>query len=146
MGLCVGFDLDMTLIDPRPGMVLAMNRLGEETGFDFDGARFAAHLGPPLASVLRNFGVPEERVPDLVERFRAAYPDTVVPRTVALPGAAEALAAVRSAGGRTLVVTGKYRPNAALHVNALGWTDEVDHLAGDLWASAKATALRAHDA
>jgi len=30
MSFTIGFDLDMTLIDPRPGMVLAMNRLSEE--------------------------------------------------------------------------------------------------------------------
>ncbi|WP_161629626.1 HAD hydrolase-like protein, partial [Saccharomonospora iraqiensis] len=66
MRLCVGFDLDMTLIDPRPGMVVAMNRLAEETGFAFDGERFAANLGPPLASVLREFGAPAERIGELV--------------------------------------------------------------------------------
>lgn len=142
--LCVGFDLDMTLIDPRPGMVAAMNRLAEETGLALDGERFAANLGPPLAHVLREFGAPGPRIPALVSRFREIYPDLVVPRTVALPGAAEALAAVGAVGGRTLVVTGKYQPNAALHLRALGWA--VDSLVGDLWSTAKATALTSHGA
>lgn len=146
MRLCVGFDLDMTLIDPRPGMVVAMDRLAEETGFAFDGERFAANLGPPLASVLREFGAPADRIGELVSRFRTDYPDLVVPRTVALPGAQEALAAVRAAGGRALVVTGKYAPNAARHLDALGWSDHVDELVGDLWAAGKATALTAHGA
>jgi phosphoglycolate phosphatase len=144
MGITVGFDLDMTLIDPRPGMVAAMNALGAESGLPLDGEHFAANLGPPLEEILRGFEAPEERIPALVGRFRALYPEVVVPITVALPGAVEALRAVRSAGGRTLVVTGKYGPNAQLHVDALGLA--VDELAGELWAAAKAAALVAHGA
>jgi len=142
--MTVGFDLDMTLIDPRPGMVALMDVLEDETGLDLQGERFAANLGPPLDLVLRDRGVPEERVPELVDRFRALYPDVVIGPTTALPGAADALAAVRRNGGRTLVVTGKYAPNAELHVRALGF--EVDHLVGELWASAKAQALVEHGA
>ncbi|WIX81525.1 HAD hydrolase-like protein [Amycolatopsis carbonis] len=144
MGITVGFDLDMTLIDPRPGMVAAMNALGVESGLSLDGEHFAANLGPPLDDILRGFEAPEERIPGLVDRFRALYPDLVVPSTVALPGAAEALKAVRAAGGRTLVVTGKYGPNARLHVEALGL--EVDELVGELWSTQKAVALKEHDA
>jgi len=142
VGITVGFDLDMTLIDPRPGMVAAMNALGAESGLPLDGESFAANLGPPLDDILRGFEAPEERIPGLVDRFRALYPEMVVPITVALPGAAEALRAVRAAGGRTLVVTGKYGPNAQLHVDALGL--EVDDLVGELWSTAKADALLAH--
>jgi phosphoglycolate phosphatase len=140
----VGFDLDMTLIDPRPGMVRVLDELAQETGLPLDGEHFAANLGPPLDHVLRGFGVPEELVPGMVARFRELYPEIVVPATVALPGAADALAAVRALGGRILVVTGKYRPNAAKHIAALGW--EVDWLVGELWAGGKADALRTHGA
>lgn len=140
----MGFDLDMTLIDARPGMAAAMNALGVESGLPLDGAAFAANLGPPLDDVLRGFEAPEERIPGLIDRFRALYPDTVVPSTVALPGAAESLRAVRAAGGRTLVVTGKYAPNAQLHVDALGL--DVDEVVGELWSTRKAEALLAHDA
>jgi phosphoglycolate phosphatase len=142
--LTIGFDLDMTLIDPRPGMVAVMNALAGETGFDLDGEYFAANLGPPLALVLQGAGVPESEIDRLVDRFRELYPPIVVPATVALPGADEALRAVRELGGRVLVVTGKYRPNAARHLAALGW--EVDFLVGELWAAGKGDALRAHNA
>jgi phosphoglycolate phosphatase len=142
--MTVGFDLDMTLIDPRPGMVAAMTALGEEAGLPLDGEHFAAHLGPPLDHVLHDFGAPEARIPALVARFRELYPEIVIPRTTALPGAHAALEAVRRAGGRTVVVTGKYGPNAALHVKALGL--EVDVLVGELWAAGKAVALREHGA
>ena len=144
MPLTVGFDLDMTLIDPRPGMIAVLDQLAEETGLPLDGEYFAANLGPPLDSILLGFGVPADLVPGLVDRFRELYPGIVVPSTVALPGAADALAAVRQAGGQTLVVTGKYRPNAARHLHALGW--QVDWLVGELWAGVKADALRTHGA
>ncbi|WP_410618370.1 HAD family hydrolase [Amycolatopsis sp. cmx-8-4] len=144
MGITVGFDLDMTLIDARPGMEAAMNKLGVEAGLPLDGAAFAANLGPPLDDALRGFEAPEERIPGLIDRFRALYPDMVVPSTVALPGAAESLRAVRAAGGRTLVVTGKYAPNAQLHVDALGL--DVDEVVGELWSTRKAEALLTHDA
>ncbi len=144
VGTAVGFDLDMTLIDPRPGMVAVMNALGVEAGLPLDGEHFAANLGPPLDMVLRDFGAPEERIGALVDRFRQLYPEIVIPETVALPGAHEALAAVHEAGGRTVVVTGKYGPNAALHVKALGLA--VDVLVGELWSDGKAVALREHGA
>ncbi|WP_344862573.1 HAD family hydrolase [Amycolatopsis ultiminotia] len=144
MGVTVGFDLDMTLIDSRPGMAAAMNALGTESGLPLDGERFAANLGPPLDDILRGFEAPEERIPWLIDRFRALYPEVVVPVTVALPGAAEALRVVHQAGGNTVVVTGKYAPNAQLHVDALGL--EVDEVVGELWSTRKAEALLAHGA
>ncbi|WP_216210034.1 HAD family hydrolase [Amycolatopsis aidingensis] len=144
MTITIGFDLDMTLIDPRPGMVAAMNALGAEAGLTLDGEQFAANLGPPLEDVLLGFGVAQERVPGLVDRFREIYPEIVVPRTVALPGAAAALRAVGAAGSGTLVVTGKYGPNAALHLRALDL--EVGTLVGELWSAEKARALTEYGA
>lgn len=144
MTFTIGFDLDMTLIDPRPGMVLAMNALAEETGLALDGEYFASNLGPPLDLVLRQFGAPEALIPGLVTRFRATYPEIVIPATVALPGARAALDTVRELGGQSLVVTAKHTPNALKHLVALGW--QVDHVVGDLWADAKAGALRKHRA
>ncbi|MDX3658365.1 HAD hydrolase-like protein [Streptomyces sp. ID05-26A] len=144
MPFTVGFDLDMTLIDPRPGMAAVMNEVGARSGYALDGEKFASNLGPPLDMIYREMGVPEEEVPDLVSLFRALYPEVVIPSTVALPGAAMALQCVRELGGRTMVVTGKYRKNAALHLEAMGW--EVDHLYGELWATGKAESLKLHGA
>lgn len=143
-GPTVGFDLDMTLIDPRAGMVRAFEALNDAFGLGLDGEHFAANLGPPLAHVLRGYGFAEQLVDRLVAHFREIYPQVVVPATEPLPGAAESLAAVRAAGGRVLVVTGKYEANAELHLRALGW--EVDRLAGDVFAAAKGEVLRAEGA
>lgn len=140
----VGFDLDMTLIDPRPGMVAVIKALGDETGLALDAEHFASHLGPPLEIGLREAGAPEDRIPAMIPRFRELYPDLVVPQTLAFPGAEAALRVVHELGGRTLVVTGKYAPNALLHVETLGF--EVDDLVGQLWAAGKAQTLLDHNA
>ncbi|QIZ39520.1 HAD family hydrolase [Saccharopolyspora sp. ASAGF58] len=130
----------MTLIDPRPGMVRAIEALNAEFALSLDGEAFAAHLGPPLADTMRGYGFDEPMVERLVNHFREIYPSVVVGATEPMPGAALALDAVREAGGRTLVITGKFEPNAALHLKAFGW--DVDLLAGDVFAAAKGEVLR----
>jgi phosphoglycolate phosphatase-like HAD superfamily hydrolase len=52
----------------------------------------------------------------------------------------EALAAVRRHGGRIVVVTGKFTPNARLHVDHLDL--DVDVLEGTVWGPGKGEALR----
>src|SRR3979411_291717 len=121
VGITVGFDLDMTLIDPRPGIIAVMVVLSEQSGVALDGEFFAANLGPPLDLGFRACGAPEDRINELGTRNRDLYPDIDLAQTVALPGAEAALRAVREAGGRTVVVTGKYGPNAALHIRAHGF-------------------------
>ena len=137
--LVVGFDLDMTLIDTRPGFAATLRALAGETGVDLDVDALCEQLGPPLDHLLSPYYAPE-MLDGLVDRFRVLYPDHAVAATSALGGAHEALAAVRRHGGRTLVVTGKFTPNAALHVDALRF--EIDHLAGEVWGVGKARVLR----
>jgi phosphoglycolate phosphatase len=140
----VGFDLDMTLIDARPGVLLALSALAEEMGVRLDGDYIVANMGPPLRDMLLKIGVAEADVDRYVARFRELYPRIAIPETLPLPGAEDALAAVRAAGGKTMIVTAKYQRNAELHVTALGW--DVDHLIGDLWSAGKAEALKLHGA
>ncbi|RZS41012.1 phosphoglycolate phosphatase [Herbihabitans rhizosphaerae] len=142
MPLTVGFDLDLTLIDTKPGMVALLDRLADLYGVPLDSEHFGANLGPPLEILLPRCGMPEDLVPRAVIEFRTSYPEVVIPSTVTMPGAAEAIAAVRAVGGKVFVITGKYQPNAVLHMEALGW--EIDGLAGELWAVGKADALREH--
>nr|WP_107030766.1 haloacid dehalogenase-like hydrolase [Streptomyces sp. NRRL F-2799] len=139
----VGFDLDMTLIDSRPGIRACYLALSERTGVYVDADLAVTRLGPPLAEELVNW-FPAADVPAVADLYRAMYPEYAIAPTVALTGAREAVAAVRAAGGRTLVVTAKYEPNAKLHLAHLGI--EPDVVVGDLWAEDKARALREHGA
>lgn len=139
----VGFDLDMTLIDSRPGIRACYLALSERTGVYVDADLVVTRLGPPLAEELVNW-FPAEDVPAMADLYRAMYPEYAIAPTSALTGAREAVAAVRAAGGRTMVVTAKYEPNAKLHLAHLGI--EPDVVVGDLWAEDKARALREHGA
>jgi phosphoglycolate phosphatase len=109
--LVVGFDLDMTLIDSRVGVHATIRALVKETGVFIDPDVVVARLGPPLEQELATWA-PAEQVDPLADRFRELYSELGIEGTVALPGANDALAAVRAAMGRTLVVTAKYEPNA----------------------------------
>jgi uncharacterized protein len=138
-GLTVGFDLDMTLIDSRRGIAAVLDQLSRDDGVLIDSALATSRLGPPLETELAHWYA-AERVPVAAERFRALYPELAVATAPLLPGAREAIDAVRRHGGRVVVVTGKYGPNARLHLDHLGL--EVDDLVGSLHGAGKAAALR----
>ncbi|MEY7978567.1 HAD family hydrolase [Streptomyces pilosus] len=139
----VGFDLDMTLIDSRPGIRACYLALAERTGTYIDAELAVSRLGPPLGDELVNW-FPAERVDEVAGLYREMYPEYAIAPTPALPGAREAIAAVREAGGRAIVVTAKHGPNAELHLAHLGI--EPDTVIGGLWAEQKASALRAQEA
>ncbi len=137
--LTVGFDLDMTLVDSRPGIAAAYRALAAETGARIDVDLVVSRIGPPLETELAHW-FPADRVPAVADRYREIYPDHAIAPSTALDGAREAVAAVRELGGRAVVVTAKHEPNAKLHLARLGI--EPDTVIGSLWAEAKGEALR----
>jgi phosphoglycolate phosphatase len=76
--LVVGFDLDMTLIDPRPGVVASFAAVTTETGIAIDGDLVASRLGPPLEVELANW-VAADRVDELADSYRAHYAASTAP-------------------------------------------------------------------
>ncbi|GAB3249790.1 hypothetical protein GCM10027448_14130 [Nocardioides dilutus] len=135
----MGFDLDMTLIDTVPGFARTLEALGAELGVEFPLAQLTSKLGPPLETMLEPYLDPEAIGP-AGERFRELYPSYAIESVPVLPGAHQALAAVRRHRGRTVVVTGKYPANARLHRDHLGL--DVDVLEGWVWGVGKAEVLR----
>ncbi|RIJ76702.1 HAD family hydrolase [Nakamurella silvestris] len=144
MSFTIGFDLDMTLIDPRPGMIALFDVLAAETGIPLDGHGFASRLGPPLAHEFARYNLPDDVIATLIDRFRELYISTVIPLTTEMPGAREAVAAVTERGGRVVVITGKFGPNAEAHLRAL--QIEAAAVIGELWGHSKAGALREFEA
>lgn len=141
--LMVGFDFDMTLVDSRPGIAACFRALTERTGVPVDVELAVSRLGPPLRTEIAHW-FPPEQVEEVVTLYRELYPAYAITPAVPLPGAAAALAAVHTRGGRVMVVTAKLGRLAKLHLDHLGLA--VDELAGDLFAEQKATALREHGA
>lgn len=135
----VGFDLDLTLIDTAPGFRRLLRVLGEELGVELPVEEMTVRLGPPLDQLLGPY-LPADQVGPAGDRFRELYPEHSITTVPALPGAHEAFEAVRERGGRVVVVTGKYTPNAQLHLDHLGLV--ADHLEGWVWGVGKADVLR----
>ncbi len=143
MQLTVGFDLDLTLIDPRTAVVAVVRQLAAEQGFAVDAELWASRLGPPLEHEVAHW-VAAERVVPVAARYRELMWTLGNPLITLLPGAADAVAAVRSSGGRVVVVTAKSEPLARAALDGLGL--EVDAVVGSRFAEAKGTALREHGA
>jgi phosphoglycolate phosphatase-like HAD superfamily hydrolase len=102
----VGFDLDMTLIDSRPQTLAAFEALAKETGVAIDVAEVDRRLGIKLEDEVA-YWFPEPERAGAVATYRRHYLAAAA-QTVALPGAAQALAAVRAAGDRVVVITAKH--------------------------------------
>lgn len=143
MSWSVGFDLDMTLVDTREGIVSALRALSDETGAPIDALAYAERLGPPIQGELGKFFSGAEFDAALA-RFRELMRTIGVYQCEPLPGAAEAIALVQSLGGNALVVTAKHQPLAELTLDNAGLS--LDLVSGDLWAEQKATALLQHNA
>ena len=143
MQLTVGFDLDLTLIDPRAAVVAVVEQLAVEEGVAVDAPLWASRLGPPLEHEVAHWVAPERVVP-VAARYRELMWTVGNPLITLLPGAADAVAAVRASGGRAVVVTAKTEPLARAALDGLGV--EVDAVVGSRWAEAKGSALREHGA
>jgi phosphoglycolate phosphatase len=135
----VGFDLDLTLADTRVAIAAVYAALAAESGVLIDTDVVVSRLGPPLEDELEHW-FPPERVPAMAARYRELYPEIAVPVTEPMPGAAEAVEAVRARGGRVVVVSGKNQADTARTVRHLGL--RVDASVGGLFGAGKGAALR----
>lgn len=133
-----GFDLDMTLIDSRPGIKAVYEQVVAESGHAIDTDLVVTRLGPPLEWELAQW-MPEREVARWADRYREIYPEVALPLITALPGAHAAVDAA-NAVGRTILVTAKHGPNALLHVERLGLA--VGEVFGQAWREGKADVLR----
>jgi phosphoglycolate phosphatase len=104
----VGFDLDLTLIDSRPAIMAAWQALSAETGVPIDLAAVDTRMGIKLEDEVR-YWFPAEQHEAAAAGYRRHYVALASRLTAPLPGAAEAIAAVRQAGERAVIVTAKHQ-------------------------------------
>jgi len=117
----VGFDLDMTLIDSRPAILASFAELARETGTVIDLAAVDSRLGIKLEDEVA-FWFPPGQLVAAAGIYRRHYVRLAEQMTTALPGAREALAAVRAAGERVVIITAKHPVSVEPSLRAVGLT------------------------
>ncbi|HEX6522650.1 MAG TPA: HAD hydrolase-like protein [Streptosporangiaceae bacterium] len=127
----VGFDLDMTLIDSRPTIMAAFVELARETGTEIDLAAVDSRLGIKLEDEVA-YWFPAAEQAAATTRYRRHYVRLAAEQTSTLPGAQEALAAVRAAGERVVIITAKHPVSVepSLRAAALTADEIVTHVHG----------------
>ncbi len=115
----VGFDLDMTLINSRPAILASFAETARETGTAIDLDAVDRRLGVKLDDELA-FWFPPGRVAAAAGIYRRHYLRLADQMTTVLPGAHEALATVRAAGQRAVIITAKHPVSAGPSLRAAG--------------------------
>jgi phosphoglycolate phosphatase len=138
----VGFDLDMTLIDSRPAILASFAELARDTATAIDLDHVDRRLGIKLEDELAFWFPPGERAA-AAQIYRKHYV-RLAELTTALPGAPEALAAVRAAGERVIIITAKHAISVEPSLRAAGLA--ADELFTFVHGPEKAAVLRGLDA
>jgi phosphoglycolate phosphatase len=115
----VGFDLDMTLIDSRPAIMAAWRAVADETGTRIDLAEVDLRMGIKLEDEVA-YWFPAAEHERAAASYRRHYVALAPALTTLLPGAAEALAAVRQEGEQAVIVTAKHAMSVEPSLGAVG--------------------------
>lgn len=143
MTLTVGFDLDMTLVDSREGIIATMQYAIGQQGVVAEREKLWELLGHPLDTTLGHW-LAVHQLEEAMATYRREYLESAVPVTTPLPGAHEAFDAVRELGGRVVVVSAKTAPAVRAVLEHVGLAP--DEVVGGLFGEAKGIALREHHA
>ena len=115
----VGFDLDMTLIDSRRAILASFAEVGREMSAAIDLAAVDRRLGIKLDDEMA-FWFPPDQLAAAAQCYRRHYVQLADRLTSLLPGAAGALAAVRAAGERVIIITAKHPISVEPSLRAVG--------------------------
>lgn len=141
--LVVGFDLDMTLVDSAEGIADALVHVCAIHGVIIEKSEALATIGLPLDKVFPLWleGFEYEQ---LLDEYRAHYGVYGIPKSTLLPGAKEAIAAVKQLGGKTVVVSAKKKDFVDKVLDVVDLSIDVTY--GYLFAEHKGEALRKENA
>lgn len=139
--LTVGFDLDMTLVDSADSIVESLMAVVEQHGHHVDEQAIRKTIGMPFPLVLPKL-IPNADPDQLLAAYRAHYRIHGVPKTKPLPGAHDAVSAIREVGARVVVVTAKQGITAIGALAAAGFEIPVQDVVAEVFAEEKGHALK----
>jgi phosphoglycolate phosphatase len=126
------FDLDGTLSDSAPGILGALRHAFAVNGLEpLDPATERELLGPPFYESLPPLIGGEDRLPAVIEAYRAEYARTGMFETVAYDGIRDVLVTLHRSGVRLAVATSKPEYYAVPIVEHLGVADFFETVGGD---------------
>jgi phosphoglycolate phosphatase len=115
----VGFDLDLTLINSRAAIMAAWSAVSAELGVVIDLDEVDQRMGIKLEDEV-GYWFPADGQQEAADSYRRHYVRLAPTMTFPLPGAAEALVAVRRAGERAVIVTAKHQISVQPSLDAVG--------------------------
>jgi phosphoglycolate phosphatase len=134
----VGFDLDLTLINSRPAIMAAWSAVAAELDVRIDLADVDQRMGIKLEDEVA-YWFPADGQEQAAASYRRHYVRLAPAMTTLLPGAVAALAAVRQAGERAVIVTAKHPVSVQPSLEAVGL--EPDELFAHVHGPEKAAVL-----
>jgi len=121
-------DLDGTLTDSAPGIVGSLRAALTEAGLPVpDDAALRRFVGPPLPLMLRESGVPADRVDELVATYRRHFTAGGMFDNAVFPGIEDAMDTLRDAGVVLAVATSKPEVYARQIVEHFGLDAHLTH-------------------
>jgi phosphoglycolate phosphatase len=133
-----GFDLDLTLIDSQAAILAAWAEVARETGTPIDLDSVTRRLGIKLEDEAA-YWFPAGQRDAAADIYRRHYVRLGPELTTPLPGAGEALAAVRAAGERAIIITAKHPVSVGPSLIAAGLA--ADELYTHVYGPEKAAVL-----
>jgi phosphoglycolate phosphatase len=115
----IGFDLDLTLIDSRAAIMAAWSAVAAELGVRIDLDDVDQRMGIKLEDEVA-YWFPAEGQQHAAAIYRRHYIRLAPALTTLLPGAEKALAAVREAGERAVIITAKHPVSVEPSLAAVG--------------------------
>lgn len=143
--IVVGFDLDLTLVDTRARIIASAVAGFADLGVVVEPEAVTAYLGYPLVHKAAHLA-PLVDPQAFVERYRHHYAAPGGAACPAMPGAHDALHAVRAHGGRIVVVSAKLDSLVLHALEGAELLELVSVVHGQLFAQDKGPALHSEGA
>ena len=138
-------DLDGTLTDSAPGIIASARAAYAAIGLPApDGKTLRTFVGPPIVDSFLAHGVPAERIPDAIVRYRRFFAAGGMFDNAVFEGVPQVLRQLRDAGVTLLVATSKPTVYARPIADHFGLTALLDGVFGappDDVPSSKATVI-----